>query len=234
MAKKFGKGQHFEGVALKLKVLGVAIFGFISILILAASRGKRSVTFVTEFNIDLSSLLIQQQGTPTDDINDDAVTTDMESDKSPPYDVASSPLILSKKDSTKRCQITIGTYCEEYYSQVPVIWNPPPQGNKPCLWGCTGVGVCNAIDGWCSCPAGWQGDACDVRMRRPCSHTQRKGGFVPTQTAKNFTDAGLMGGCAFECDEDIGMCFCPSNTKYGRTPAPIDAAPGENDLFVCS
>lgn len=31
---------------------------------------------------------------------------------------------------------------------------------------------------------------------------------------------------AGECDEDIGACYCPSNTTYGRIPAPPEAPQG--------
>ena len=33
------------------------------------------------------------------------------------------------------------------------------------------------------------------------------------------------------CDEDTAACFCPSNTTYGRIPAPLDAPQGRSALI---
>lgn len=36
----------------------------------------------------------------------------------------------------------------------------------------------------------------------------------------------VLAAAAGECDEDIAACYCPSNTTYGRIPAPIEAPQG--------
>lgn len=84
--------------------------------------------------------------------------------------------------------------------------------------------------------AGWAGHSCTQRTRRPCSRYYRKWGFEPlVQGEFNYTAAlnpegtqGHIGGgmCAGFCDEDIGMCYCPSDTPYGRIPAPEQSLPG--------
>jgi hypothetical protein len=83
------------------------------------------------------------------------------------------------------------------------------------------------MSGWCRCAAGWRGDACDVRMKRPCSQRLREGGFEPYNEPLDYlAKYDIHSRCAGECDEDIGMCFCPSNTTYGRKPAAVDAPAG--------
>ena len=68
-------------------------------------------------------------------------------------------------------------------------------------------------------------------MKRPCSQQQRKGGFEPYDQPLNHSATHrIHSRCAGECDEDIGMCFCPSNTIYGRKPAALDAPAGTPPL----
>jgi len=87
------------------------------------------------------------------------------------------------------------------------------------------------MSGWCRCSAGWRGDACDVRMKRPCSQRQRKGGFEPYNEPIDYSyPSSIHSRCAGECDDDIGMCFCPSNSTYGRKPAAADALAGTPPL----
>ena len=82
------------------------------------------------------------------------------------------------------------------------------------------------------------------RLRRPCSISSRSWGFKPTDPGKvNLSD--FLGtrpddelahyfpsACAGECDDDIGMCYCPSNTTYGRIPAPPGSVPGVGGMGV--
>jgi hypothetical protein len=37
---------------------------------------------------------------------------------------------------------------------------------------------------------------------------------------------------AGECDEDLGACYCPSNTTYGWVPAPPDAPQGAAAAYL--
>lgn len=143
------------------------------------------------------------------------------------------------------------------------------------------VGVCNALTGHCTCPAGWRSFNCIFPQPRYCTHEYRQEGFVVERTPPNWTQAdamdprthcvgeprrtgpssilqaarlGLLRGSqeadaalvfperqagpaalmqapitrsaanpAGFCDETIGACYCPSNTTYGRIPAPEDA-----------
>lgn len=119
----------------------------------------------------------------------------------------------------ERCVATKNDWCATWQTQDPIPVTPPPKGNKECLWNCNhGVGVCDAILGVCRCPAGWTGDSCEQRMRRPCSQWYRQRGFEPYDEPINWSQGGLTLRCAGECDDDIGMCFCNSTTKYGRRP----------------
>lgn len=133
-----------------------------------------------------------------------------------------------------RCWGTTGTWCKQWFTQKRIPTIPPPRGTKPCLWDCNhNVGVCDAIAGRCRCPAGWTGDACNQRMRRPCSQIPRKGGFLPHDAPINWTIKERMDSrCSGECDEDIGMCFCPSSSKYGRKPANNRDPPGTPPLQI--
>ncbi|PSC69932.1 exostosin-like glycosyltransferase [Micractinium conductrix] len=107
-------------------------------------------------------------------------------------------------------------------------------GSKTCLWGdpdspaqCNFVGVCDHLKGWCRCPAGWAGDDCNTRKRRPCSQKHRHGGFEPYDKPANLSEPRqLMSGCAGLCDEDIGYCMCDTQYRFGHEFAPVDAPPG--------
>ena len=65
----------------------------------------------------------------------------------------------------ERCRSTRGDWCGRYLAQEPIPAKPPPQGNQTCLWKCNSVGTCDAMKGWCRCPAGWMGDDCSTRMK---------------------------------------------------------------------
>jgi hypothetical protein len=101
-----------------------------------------------------------------------------------------------------------------------------PINNHLGLTGFIVLQVCDAIKGICRCPAGWQGDACDVPMRRPCSQYPRSFGFQPVDEPIDWSISGLYSRCSGYCDDDIGLCFCPSNTTYGRIPAEPHLPPG--------
>ncbi|EFN55367.1 hypothetical protein CHLNCDRAFT_52572 [Chlorella variabilis] len=136
---------------------------------------------------------------------------------------------LSKAEIDERCAGTKANWCRGYFLQPPIPAKPPPRGNKTCLWGCNFVGVCDHYSGWCRCPAGWTGDHCSTRMRRPCSQVQRQvGSFEPHSAPLDYSLPGIVinSRCAQLCDEDIGYCFCNSTMKYGHELAPPDAPPG--------
>ena len=131
------------------------------------------------------------------------------------------------------CQFALGEWCNTWYSDERrgknlVKWKDPPSGNVSCLWDCNGVGVCDYLRGSCRCPAGWQGEACDARMDRPCSQSYRKfGSFHPNDAPYDYHSGLWMAGmCAGYCDLDYGSCYCPPETKYGRIPAPMGSPPG--------
>jgi hypothetical protein len=58
--------------------------------------------------------------------------------------------------------------------------------------------------GWCRCPAGWNGDDCSRRMRRPCSQHHRPFGFEPYDQPTDPSQGGTTLACADLCDDDIG------------------------------
>lgn len=130
---------------------------------------------------------------------------------------------------TDLCELTTGSWCGQYWSQEPSPAKPPPRGNKQCLWegDCNNVGVCDGMKGWCRCPAGWAGDDCTTRMKRPCSQKQNLAGFEPDIQPIDWTMEGNTLRCAQFCDDDIGMCFCNSTWAYGRVSAetPIPGMP---------
>lgn len=39
------------------------------------------------------------------------------------------------------------------------------------------MGTCNALTGYCTCPAGWHGFNCLHPMKRYCTHTYTQWGF---------------------------------------------------------
>ncbi|KAL4452533.1 hypothetical protein ABPG75_008195 [Micractinium tetrahymenae] len=136
----------------------------------------------------------------------------------------------------QRCQLAVGSWCTEYYMQAEVPGRMAPRGNKTCSLNCNQVGVCSALSGLCSCPAGWTGFNCLHPMKRHCTHKYRDWGFEPPKLAPNFTESNgphapnrfqnTVSHCAGDCDDDVAACWCPANTTYGRIPAPIDAPPG--------
>ena len=136
------------------------------------------------------------------------------------------------KEIDERCWGTKGTWCKDWLQQTFIPWNAPPRGNKPCLWDCNNVGVCDAIKGWCRCSAGWTGDACDQRQRRPCSQLYRTSGFTPYEGPTNWNYSGLTLRCAGACDDDIGMCYCNSESKYGRIPPDKHSPPNTPPVQV--
>jgi hypothetical protein len=123
-----------------------------------------------------------------------------------------------------RCAFCIGDWCthwtRERKQKLARPLGEPPTLNKPCLWDCNGVGVCDYFTGKCRCSAGWQGDSCEVRMDRPCSQLARpRGTFSPVEEPFLFHGPWRASMCAGECDLDYGACFCPSWTAYGRKTA---------------
>jgi hypothetical protein len=66
-----------------------------------------------------------------------------------------------------------------------------------------------------------------VRMRRPCSPRHRYYGFEPYENDVIDWNEGYPATlrCTGQCDEDIGMCYCNSTSKYGRIPADFKDPP---------
>ncbi|KAL4419203.1 hypothetical protein ABPG77_000597 [Micractinium sp. CCAP 211/92] len=126
----------------------------------------------------------------------------------------------------QRCGATRGDWCGRYDAQPPIPALPPPRGDRLCLWGCNFVGVCDGTRGWCRCPAGWTGDDCSTRMRRPCSQHHRSNGFEPFDKPFDMQQGGTTMACADLCDEDVGMCYCNSTFPHGRVPADPQLPPG--------
>jgi hypothetical protein len=64
-------------------------------------------------------------------------------------------------------------------------------------------------------------------MRRPCSAHHRDAGFEPFESPTiNWDDLNVATlRCTGQCDDDIGMCYCNSTSKYGRIPADIKDPP---------
>mmetsp|Transcript_28884 Transcript_28884/g.77805 ORF Transcript_28884/g.77805 Transcript_28884/m.77805 type:complete len:776 (-) Transcript_28884:785-3112(-) len=114
----------------------------------------------------------------------------------------------------QHCPLAKGTWCGGYWQQQPVPAKPPPQGSKACSNpSCNGVGWCNYDTGTCTCRAGYTGDDCSLPKKRECYN------MGPHKRDKNMTSGiWLHTRCAGVCDDDVGECFCPSETTYGLKP----------------
>ncbi|GIL48810.1 hypothetical protein Vafri_5227 [Volvox africanus] len=122
----------------------------------------------------------------------------------------------------EHCALTIGSWCGPYYRQTPTQRPPPKRGNTSCPNNCSGLGQCQYDFGICYCPAGYGGADCSQPRKRPCwrmDSNKRDLGW------HEFTEWSHSR-CAGICDDDIAMCYCPPETKYGRIEAPHGAPPG--------
>jgi hypothetical protein len=132
-------------------------------------------------------------------------------------------------DAAARCALARGDWCAGFHAAAPEPATAPPRGALPCPGACSGIGVCDAAVGACRCPAGWGGPACAARDPRPCSQLHRRDdalALAPYDEPIDWTKGGLTLRCGGACDDDIAMCFCPADTKYGRVPAEEGAPPG--------
>ncbi|KAL4447245.1 hypothetical protein ABPG77_007278 [Micractinium sp. CCAP 211/92] len=117
----------------------------------------------------------------------------------------------------RRCQGTKGTWCIDYHTQPEVPARTAPRGNKTCSLDCN--------------KASWRGFNCLHPMKRYCTHKYRTAGFEVPKVEPDLA-AGIggpsmnmfpRGHCSGFCDDRDAGCYCPSNTTYGRIPAPVDA-----------
>ncbi|EFN59979.1 hypothetical protein CHLNCDRAFT_56485 [Chlorella variabilis] len=127
----------------------------------------------------------------------------------------------------QRCALTLGTWCVDYLTQKGVPAVTAPRGSKTCSMNCnkaSGISVARESR------SGWRGFNCIHPAKRFCTHTYRQWGFEPQRMPPNLPNTGAdpnsmpYSRCAAGyCDETVAACYCPSNTTYGRVPAPEDA-----------
>ncbi|GLC75556.1 hypothetical protein PLESTF_001656500 [Pleodorina starrii] len=176
------------------------------------------------------------RGRPVDDEDDENAHINEETLREVLAQVNRSSLNPLPELPEQRCFLTRGSWCHQFFNQDPAPRYPPKYHDKPCPANCSGVGVCNHEHGLCYCPAGWGGADCSQPRKRPCAHMgagKRDAGWH-NLTAWSHTR------CAGVCDDDIAMCYCPPETKYGRREAPPGSAPGTppqqqgRPLFMCT
>eukprot|EP00891_Asterochloris_glomerata_P004391 jgi/Astpho2/4391/e_gw1.00067.84.1_t len=120
----------------------------------------------------------------------------------------------------RRCNGTVGTWCTAALSQEAFPWKAPPEHSKACQHDCNGVGTCNHDTGLCLCPAGWAGDDCMQRQKRPCTNRWRTAadnpqepyglvqdpwkepGWTASRCAGELCVFGAAGGCLWH--DDLG------------------------------
>jgi hypothetical protein len=80
-----------------------------------------------------------------------------------------------------------------------------PRHNATCGGSCNGVGNCNHELGLCQCPAGWAGEVCATRLKRPCARNfEPTGKFAASSINATGHDIDLMlpggqAGCCCGC-----------------------------------
>eukprot|EP00884_Botryococcus_braunii_P021771 jgi/Botrbrau1/8278/Bobra.0251s0007.1 len=93
---------------------------------------------------------------------------------------------VGRDEIKTRCHGTIGgDWCSVYHLQTPIPAKAPPRGNRTCLNDCNGAGICNYDIGTCSCTAGWTGDYCQIRQKRPVPTDGRTSGGEPTSSVQD-------------------------------------------------
>ncbi|MEW5312044.1 MAG: hypothetical protein WDW38_003706 [Sanguina aurantia] len=145
-------------------------------------------------------------------------------------------LLDLKEAKAKHCELTAGSWCGPFFAQTPVPRKPPPLGDKNCPSDCNGVGNCDYDTGICYCPAGYGGDGCTEPRKRTCYQQgpdKMDLGLARPNTGWSHTR------CAGICDDNIAMCYCPPDSKYGHRPAPEGSPAGTKPiqqgrpLFMC-
>ncbi|GAX75781.1 hypothetical protein CEUSTIGMA_g3224.t1 [Chlamydomonas eustigma] len=126
------------------------------------------------------------------------------------------------------CQVTRGDWCGPYIEQVPVPSRPAPRGDVSCPNDCGGVGNCDYDTGACYCPAGYGGGDCSEERKRPCwrmGPDKRDLDWIKYPEWSHSRCAGI-------CDEDIAMCYCPPETKYGHVLPPEGSPLGSSPMKI--
>lgn len=41
---------------------------------------------------------------------------------------------FSQEELEQRCAAALGSWCQDYLQQRPIVRKPPPRGSKDCLW----------------------------------------------------------------------------------------------------
>ncbi|GAX85634.1 hypothetical protein CEUSTIGMA_g13049.t1 [Chlamydomonas eustigma] len=146
------------------------------------------------------------------------------------YYVASNAFDADRAE--RLCELTLGQWCNSYHNQtylevtLPNSANKGNRGSKSCPSNCNEAGTCNHVTGNCTCQAGWSGPDCKTQQKRECANM----GPDKRDLGWHGSSTWYWSRCSGICDDDIGMCYCPPETKYGHIPAPEGSLPGSTPL----
>lgn len=83
---------------------------------------------------------------------------------------------------------------------------------------------------------GWSGDHCIIETKRYCTKAlpETWNGELKKPKPLELSDYGpgkqrsqdYSAMCAGDCDDDIGLCYCPAHTPYGRIGQKPQPLPG--------